>query len=324
MKAIRIKSFGGPEVLQVADVAEPVAGAGQVLIRVYAAGVNPVETYMRSGNYALLPALPFTPGGDTAGIVEAVGNGVTEFAIGDRVYTSGTVTGGYAELALAQLAQTHALPDEVSFAQGAALGVPYATAYRALFQRARAQAGEIVLVHGGTGAVGVGAVQLAVASGMKVIATGGTAAGRDELLQQGAAAVFDHHAPDHLQQIMAFTGGRGVDVVLEMLANVNLGHDLGILAAHGRVVVIGNRGTVEINPRDLMLHDGAILGMLLFNASEPDLRSIHAGLHAGLKTGFLRPVIAVELPLHDAPRAHELVLQSGHIGKVILLPQGAK
>lgn len=324
MKAIQVKSFGGPEVLQIADVADPVAGAGQVLVRVHAAGVNPVETYIRSGNYAMRPALPFTPGGDTAGIVEAVGDGVTEFAPGDRVYTSGTVTGGYAELAVARVAQTHALPEKVGFAQGAALGVPYATAYRALFQRARARAGETVLVHGATGAVGVGAVQLAAASGMTVIATGGTAAGRNELLQQGAAAAFDHHASDHLQQITAFTGGRGVDVVLEMLANVNLDHDLSILAAKGRIVVIGNRGSIEINPRTLMMHDGEILGMLLFNASEPELRGIHAGLHAGLKAGFLRPIIAVELPLAEAPRAHELVLQTGHIGKVVLVPRSAK
>src|SRR5262245_40840614 len=174
MKAIRVTQFGGPEVLRVEEVAEPRPGAGQVLVRVQAVGVNPVDTYIRSGAYARKPELPYTPGTDAAGTVAAVGEGVTTVSAGDRVYTSGTVTGAYAEIAVAEVSQVHPLPEKASFPQGAAVNVPYATAYRALFQRARGQAGETVLVHGASGGVGIASVQLAVAAGMTVYGTAGT------------------------------------------------------------------------------------------------------------------------------------------------------
>ncbi|MGH8148320.1 MAG: NADPH:quinone reductase, partial [Rhodanobacteraceae bacterium] len=230
MKAIRVKQFGEPEVLQLDTVPDPKPGKGQVVVRVHAAGVNPVETYVRSGKYAALPELPCTPGTDAAGVIEAVGPGVEGFRVGDRVYTAGTVSGSYAELALADAANVHRLPERTSFAQGAALGVPYATAYRALFQRAHARAGETLLVHGGTGGVGLAAIQLAVSAGLRVIATGGSDAGRKLAAEQGAEHVLDHHRDGYLQEVASLTGGQGVDVILEMLANVNLGHNLGVLA----------------------------------------------------------------------------------------------
>lgn len=320
MKAIRVERFGGPEVLRVATVADPEPGQDQVVVRVRAAGVNPVETYVRSGKYAALPELPYTPGTDAAGAIEAVGPGVDGFRTGDRVYTAGTVSGSYAELALADAANVHRLPERTSFAQGAALGVPYATAYRALFQRAQARAGETLLVHGGTGGVGLAAIQLAVAAGLRVIATGGSEAGRKLAADQGAEQVLDHHREGYLDELKQLTGGHGVDVILEMLANVNLGHDLGVLAHAGRVVVIGSRGTVEINPRDLMARGAAIFGMILWKTPAADAASIHAGLYGGLASGALHPVIAGELPLADAPRAHELVMQAGARGKYVLIP----
>ncbi|HEV3468282.1 MAG TPA: NADPH:quinone reductase [Pyrinomonadaceae bacterium] len=320
MKAIRVHEFGGPEVLRLEDLEDPRPGAGQVLVRVRAAGVNPVDTYIRSGAHAVKPALPYTPGLDAAGTVEAVGEGVTRVAAGDRVYTAGSVTGTYAELAVCEEAQVHRLPDRVTFGQGAGVNTPYATAYRALFQRARAVPGETVFVHGASGGVGTAAVQLARAAGLKVIGTGGTEEGRRLAASEGAHHVLDHRAGDYLEQLKELTGGRGADVILEMLANVNLGRDLDVLAKGGRVVVVGSRGPVEINPRAAMTRDASIHAMSLFNASPQELASIHAALGAGLEAGTLRPFVGRELPLAEAARAHEEVLRPGAYGKIVLVP----
>jgi len=320
MKAIRVHEFGGPEVLRLEELEDPRPGAGQVLVRVGAAGVNPVDTYIRGGVHAVRPALPYTPGLDGAGVVEAVGEGVTRVEAGARVYTAGSVSGTYAELAVCVEAQVHALPERVSFAQGAGVFTPYATAYRALFQRARALPGETVFVHGASGGVGTAAVQLARAAGLTVIGTGGTEEGRRLAAEQGAHHVLDHHAPDYLERLPELTGGRGADVILEMLANVNLNHDLNVVAQGGRVVVIGSRGPVEINPRAAMTRDASVHAMSLFNASPRELAGIHAALRAGLEAGTLRPVVGRELPLAEAARAHEEVLKPGAYGKIVLVP----
>ncbi len=318
MKAIRVHEFGGPEVMQLEDV--PDLTAGQVVVRVRAIGVNPVDTYIRAGLHAVKPPLPYTPGTDAAGVVESIGEGVTSVAPGESVYVAGTISGSYAGQALCSESQVHRLPPHLTFEQGAAVGIPYATAYRALFHRAGARAGEVALIHGATGGVGTAAVQLARAAGMTVIATGGTDKGRSNVAEQGAHHVLDHHAPDYLDQIMSLTGGKGVNVILEMLANVNLAKDLGVLARYGRVVVIGSRGKIEIDPRAAMTRDLSILGMTLFNTSDEDRASIHAALVAGLENGTLRPVVGKEMPLADAARAHELVLEPGAFGKIVLIP----
>ncbi len=171
MKAIVAHQFGGPEVMRLEDVADPRPGPGQLVVGVHAAGVNPADTYMRSGTYAIKPPLPYTPGMDAAGEVEAVGAGVTRLKPGDRVYTARTLSGAYAERALCAESQAHPLPKNVSYAQGAGVYVPYATAYRALFQLARAVAGETLLVHGASGGVGIAAVQLARAAGLRAAPT---------------------------------------------------------------------------------------------------------------------------------------------------------
>jgi NADPH:quinone reductase len=320
MKAIRVSEFGGPEVLKLQDVPDPKPDSGQVLVRVKAAGVNPVDTYIRAGAYARKPNLPYTPGSDAAGIVESVGPSVKQFKAGDRVYTNGAITGVLAELALCEEFRVHHLPAKLSFAQGAALGVPYGTAFRALFQRGRGKAGESVLVHGATGGVGTACVQFARATGMTVIGTGGTDKGRALVKEQGAHHVLDHRAKDYEKQLMEITGGRGVDLITEMLANVNLAKDLTMLAPGGRVVVIGNRGSIEINPRDAMGREADILGMTLFAATDDDLREIHAAIIAGLENGTLNPIVGTELPLAQASRAHELVLEPGSFGKIVLVP----
>jgi NADPH2:quinone reductase len=320
MKAIRVRAFGPPEVMRLEEVPDPSPGPGQVLVRLRAAGVNPVETYIRSGMYGRRPSLPYTPGNDAAGIVEAVGDGVRGVTAGDRVYTSETVTGAYAELALCDAARIHPLPGSVSYAQGAAIGVPYATAWRALFQRARAVPGETVLVHGASGGVGIAAVQIARAAGLRVFGTAGTTEGIALVRRDGAHAVFDHRSAGYTEEAVTATGGRGFDVILEMLANVNLARDLKALAMGGRVVVIGSRGAVEIDPRDTMMRDASIVGMSLFNTPEAEMTAIHAALGAGLANGTLRPVIGRELPLSAAPESHVAVMSPGARGKIVLLP----
>lgn len=320
MKAIRVENFGEPEVMKLVEVPRPQLGFGQVVVRIHAAGVNPVETYIRAGTYAKKPALPFTPGNDGAGVIEQLSDGVMEFKAGDRVYTSGSISGTYAEYALCEVAALHRLPEKVSFAEGAAVGTPYATAYRGLYHRAKAQPNETLLVHGASGGVGTAAVQLARARGVRIFGTAGTERGRELVRDQGAHEVFDHHAPDYLSRIMEATGGRGVDLILEMLANVNLDNDLSILAPRGRVVVIGNRGRVEIDARQTMSRDADIRGMILPNTPVAEMASIHAALVAGLENGTLRPVVGQELPLAEAAKAHRAVMESGSFGKIVLVP----
>jgi NADPH2:quinone reductase len=318
MKAIRVSEYGGPDVLKLAEVPVPEVGPNQVLVRNHAVGINPVDTYLRSNTDNRGPKLPYTPGSDAAGVIAAVGPGVTGVKAGDRVYVGGTLTGAYAEMALCEARQVHPLAAGVSFPQGAAVNVPYATAYHALFNRGHGQAGETVLVHGASGGVGIGAVQLARARGLTVIGTAGTERGRKLVLEQGAHHVLDHTKPNYLNAVMDLTAGRGADVILEMLANVNLPHDLGVVAMGGRIVVIGNRGTVEVNARMAMNRDAAILGMALFHASPAQLAAIHAALVEGLRNGTLRPVVGQEIPLADAAKAHQAVMEPGHYGKIVL------
>lgn len=320
MKAIVVHKFGGPEVLQFEEAPQPSPGAGQVVIRVKAAGVNPVDTYIRNGTYARVPELPYTPGTDCAGTVESVGAGVTRVKAGDRVYTGGSISGTYGEFTLVQESQSHLLPKNISYAQGAGVHVPYATAHRALFHFARAHGAETVLVHGASGGVGTAAVQLARAAGLTVFGTASSEKGRALAAAEGAHHVVDHRAPNYLEQLMTLTGGRGFDIILEMLANVNLGADLKLLAMRGRVIVIGSRGDVQISPRDTMGRDAAIYGMALWNATDEELHGIHAAIRAGMENGTLRPIVGKELPLTDAAQAHKQVMEPGAYGKIVLAP----
>jgi len=318
MKAIRVHEFGGPEALRLEEIADPQPGPGQVLVTVRAIGVNPVDTYIRSGGYGKRP-LPYTPGSDAAGTVDAVGEGVTTVQAGDRVYLAGTITGAYAEKALCKASQVRPLPPRLSFAQGAGVHVPYHTAYYGLYDRAKALPGECLLVHGASGGVGLAAVQIARAAGLMVFGTAGSEAGRRLVAGQGAHHVLDHTQEGYLDEIEALTGGKGVDVILEMLANVNLAKDLDFLARNGRVVVIGSRGPVEIDPRLTMVKNSSVLGMSLANATEGETARLHAAVGAGLANGTLTPIIAQEIPLADAPRAHQAIMAPGAHGKIVLV-----
>lgn len=324
MKAILARAFGGPEVLKLEDVPDPSASKGQVRVRIHAIGVNPYDTYMRAGGYAITPDLPYTPGADAAGVIDQVGDGVAGWGAGDRVYISGTATGkahgAYAAIAVCEAAQVHRLPARISFAQGAGLFVPYVTAWRALFGRANARAGDTVLVHGASGGVGIAATQFAVAAGLTVIGTAGTDEGLVVVTRQGARHAFNHRSAGYLDQITSATGGRGPDVILEMLANVNLDHDLTIVAPGGRIVVIGNRGRVEIDARKIMGKDCAVYGLALWGIPLDEVRRAHEAISAGLDSGTLNPVVGKEMPLADAAKAHVAVMAPGAHGKIVLIP----
>ena len=320
MKAICVHKFGPPEMMILENVSDLVAGPGQVVVTVKAAGVNPVDTYIRSGMYRPDLELPYTPGLDAAGVITAIGAGVKHRKIGQRVYVAWSLSGTYAEQVLCTEFQTHPLPDSVSFSQGAAIGVPYGAAFRALFQRAHALPGETILVHGASGGVGIAAVQLARNAGTQVIGTAGTEAGKLLVMAQGAHSVLNHREPGYLDKLRELTCNRCVDVILEMLANVNLDNDLSVLATGGRVVIIGSRGRVEIDPRNAMMREATILGMTLYNATARELDSMHAAFVAGLETGTLRPVVSMELPLAEAANAHHLVMETSTLGKIVLIP----
>jgi NADPH:quinone reductase len=320
MKAIRVHQFGGPEVLKLEETPTPKPDVGQVLVRVHAAGVNPYDTYMRAGTYAIKPHLPYTPGSDAAGTIETIGSDVKKVKPGDRVYIAQTLTGAYAEYALALEDQVHRLPQNISFEQGAGVWVPYGTAYHAIHHFSKARAGETVLVHGASGGVGTASLQITRAMGLTVFGTASTDKGLELVKREGAHETFNHSKAGYQDQIMKATGARGVDVILEMLANVNLGGDLKMLAQHGRVVVIGSRGDVTITPRDIMSRRASVLAFTLWAVQPAEVAEIHAGLIAGMENGTLRPVVGKRLPLAEAARAHKEVLEPGAAGKIVLVP----
>jgi NADPH:quinone reductase len=321
MKAIQVHKFGEPEVMQLLDVDVPEPGEEDVLVHVEAIGVNPVDTYIRAGNYPVLPQPPFIPGKDVGGKVVKVGEGVKKWKVGDRVYSAGTLTGAYAEYTVCHQSQVFSLPDNMNFVQGAAMGVPGAAAWRALFTRARAIRGERLLVHGASGSVGMIAIQLAVSAGLEVHGTAGTDQGLLKIRKAGAKKAYNHGNPDYQEEIARDLGDRGYDIILEMLANINLVSDLTLLGIRGRVVIIGSRGEITIDPRATMAKETEILGMSLFNSTEEEMKEAQVGLYQQMNAGRLVPEIAMTLPLTDAAQAHRRILESGNCGKIILLPR---
>ena len=324
MKAIQAHRFGGPDELQLDDIEDPTPAAGEVAIDIVAAGVNPADTYMLGGAYAIVPELPYTPGGDAAGVVSAIGDGVTQFKTGDRVF-AGTalgfnMTGCYAEKVVRPVGDVVALPDNVDFAAGAALGVPYATAHYGLFARGASVAGETVFIHGASGAVGTAAIQLAKRAGMKVIGSAGSERGMKLVLDEGADHAVDHTSGDYIDRVRELTDGNGPPIILEMLANVNLATDLELVAKYGRVIIIGNRGAVTINPRMTMMKELDVRGLALFNASREEMERVVGDLLEGLSDGSLRPVIGRQIPLADAQQSHRAVMEPGAFGKIVLTP----
>ncbi|MGW6301170.1 NADPH:quinone reductase [Peribacillus butanolivorans] len=324
MKAIQVTQFGGPEKLVYTDVEEVVAGKGKVCVRLYAAGVNPSDAYTLTGTYAFyIPQLPYTPGLDGAGIVEAVGEEVTNVRVGDRVFIASLMrsnsTGTFAQKIVCDEALVHLLPDHVSFEQGAALGVPAMTAYRALFQRACLKPGQTVLIHGASGGVGLQAVQMAKSHGAKVIGTASKPEGKKMVQQAGADVVIDHVTEATIEDVLALTNGDGPDVIIEFLANINLETDLKLIASFGKIVIIGNRGSVEINPRLAMQKECDIFATALWNAPQDEYdQSIH-GVRGMLISGALRPIIGTTLPLQQVAQGFEQLVKGIGNGKLVLI-----
>ena len=318
MKAIVVREFGEPDVLKLEETPDLDPNENQVLVKIKAAGVNPVDTYIRTGTHAQKPALPYTPGKDAAGTVEKTGANVLEFKAGDRVLTTGTLSGAYAEFCLCEQNQLIKLPENVSFEQGAGVFVPYATSYRALFQKTKAKSSETVLIHGASGGVGIAAIQWAKNAGLTVIGTASSEKGKDLVIEQGADFVFDHSKENYLSEIKDATGGKGVEVILEMLANENLTKDFEVLKMFGRIAIIGNRGSLDFNPRLAMSKDASLFGMSLFNAPEDDMREIYEAIYNGLSEGFLTPVVGKSFELKDADKAHRAVIEEKAFGKIVL------
>ena len=316
MKAIIVQDYGEPDVLQLETVADPTPQAGEVVVRLRAAGVNPVETYQRAGTPPYNGPLPFTPGSDGAGEIVALGAGVDGWTMGDRVYIyAPRGNGTYAEMIACKSEQVYRLPGNVSFEAGAAMGVPYATAHRALFGKAGAKSGEVVFIHGASGGVGTAAIQLANRAGLSVA---GSASDEDFIERVGAKYTFNHNVEGYMSDALGATCGRGFDIVLEMLANENLGADAEVVAPFGRVVIVGNRGQVTVNPRDWMMRDLTVMGMTLFNVSPAQLQEIHADLVEGLASGKLAPIIGETFALADAGKAQIAVMSGDSHGKIVL------
>ena len=317
MKAVIVEQYGGPEVLKYREIEKPELQPGTVLVKLLAAGINPVDTYLRSGTQGYAPPLPWTPGMDGAGTVEAIGDGLESMdipALGSRVYTAGSITGTYAEYALCHPSRIFPLPEELDFFQGASLGAPYFTAARALFTLGKLKQGETVLIHGASGGVGIAALQLAADRACRLFGTAGSDEGRD-LVEGLNAMCFDHRKKEHYDAVRK---QGGVDLIVEMLANINLDDDLGILNVGGRVMVVGSRGRVEIAPRDLMSTESMVAGVKILNASD-DERRYYAGLVAeGAKIGRVCPIVDRVFPLAEAAAAHRQLMDAPHKGSLVL------
>jgi NADPH:quinone reductase len=325
VKAIRAHSFGGPEVLQLETVDDPVPGLGEVVVEVRAAGVNPADTYMRSGTYAIRPQLPYTPGGDAGGVICAKGPDVTHHKVGDRVFVgtalSFDLTGCYAEKVKRRASEVLPLAEGISFAQAATFGVSYPTAHYALFERGGAKAGETVFIHGASGSVGSSAIQLAKRAGLRVVGSAGTAKGLELVRAEGVDHAVNHTEAGYMNDVRRVTGGNGPELILEMLANVNLAADMDLAAKYGRIIVIGNRGEITVNPRVAMMKELDIRGIALWNATAAQIEPIMRDILAGVADGSLRPVVSREMRLSEAAAAHLAVLEHGIGGKIVLIPE---
>ncbi|XP_056010918.1 quinone oxidoreductase-like isoform X2 [Ostrea edulis] len=319
MRAVRVTEFGGPKVLKVdKNVPVPKSSNDQILIKVHAAGINPVDTYIRSGTYAVKPTLPYTPGKDVAGVVEEVGSNVSNLKKGDRVYSMAATSGGYAEYCTAASSDTKLLHSNLTYEEGAGIGVPYYTAYRALVIIGGAKAGDTVLVHGASGAVGLACAQIAHFRGLRVLGTAGSQAGLDLIARNGCDAVFCHREEGYATKIMEATENVGPQIIIEMLANVNLERDLTMIAKKGRIVVVGNRGSTEITPRLAMQKECIVTGMLLFNATQGEMDEIDAAVAGGMRDGWIKPHIGKVYSLEEAPNAHEDIINNkGTQGRLI-------
>lgn len=325
MKAIRISQFGTSENLVVEQTEISAPAEDEVRITLYAAGVNPSDVYTSTGTYAIKPNLPYTPGLDGAGIVEQVGEKVTNVKAGDRVFIAslpnGNTTGTLAQQIVCESRFVHPMPENISFEQGAALGIPALTAYRALVGSAKVTSGQTVFIHGASGAVGLQAVQIAKALDANVIGTASRDSGKQLVKEAGADIVLDHIKEETIDKVLNATNGKGPDVIIEFLANENLQTDLQMIAKHGVIVIVGNRGEIEINPRLIMQKECNVRGLVLFNVSAEEHQELIYGVARLLGTEQLKPVIGYSYPLDQAGEAFDAVINGKHNGKIVVKTQ---
>ncbi len=319
MRAVQVHQFGTPEVLKVEEIPAPTPNPGQVLIRVHAAGVSPLDTYVREQSHgAPTPFLAYIPGFEAAGVIEVVGEGVTKFKTGDRVYVN-TFLGAYAEFIVHDAESVYPLPSNTSFAQATAAVNSYPTAYYALFNLAKAKPGETVFVHGASGAVGSAAVQIARAYGLKVVGSAGSQQGLELIEKEGAHFTVNHREPGYLDKALEFTDGKGFDVILEMNATKKLADDVNLIAPFARIIIIGGTdGAVNLDPTPLLWKGASIIGLYIGLATPQESARIHAAIYAGLENGTLRPAVAQEFALSEVAKSHETVRLANSSGKVVL------
>lgn len=326
MKAIQINEFGGPEVLKTVEIDEPYPNEDEVKVKVFVTGLNPSEAYTITGTYGYnVPNLPYVPGYDATGVIEEVGSSVNHFKKGDRVFLSAFSaernTGTYAEKVVTDAKNVFRLPDNISFKEGAALGIPVFTAYKAIFLKANVRAGETVLVHGASGSVGSMAVQMAKAIGATVIGTSSTEEGRQTILDLGADHAMDHISEDNKEEVLNITNEQGPDVIIEMLANANLETDMQVIVKYGRIIIVGSRDTIEVNPRNLMTSEAIVTGMTFTYPTQKEMKEMQYGVNALLEIGAIRSLIGNEFTLDEPVEAHKSLMESSGNGRTIFVVQ---
>ncbi len=321
MKAMCAHQFGGPEQLRLEDAPDPQVEQGQIQIRVRAAGINPADLVRLSGRLQPLK-LPYIPGTDVCGEVEAIGAGVTNVKEGERVFGR-ALSGGYAEKTCLLASEAIPLPANLSFAEGAAIPIPFYTAYRALHHKAGLKAGETALISAGGGGVGVAAIQLAKVAGARVITTVGSKEKAERTKELGADVALNYREQDFAAEVQKLTDGKGVEVIIENVAADNLAKDFVVLARDGRIVLIGT-GTgkspeATFSVFSALMKDANLYGMSLINASPviPEMAQILTGLFA---QGKLKAVVSQSYPLSEAPQAMGDLLASKVFGKLVLTP----
>ena len=330
MKGILVEKFGDKKELKVKrDIPVPFENyedlkPNEVVVKVIASGINPIDTYIRSGMYAMLPSLPYIPGMDAAGYIEAVGSQVCskKLSVGSRVFITGPGknSGTYAEYTRTNQNYVFPLDDRLSFSQGASIGIPYFTAYRALMHCAKLTKDKDVLIHGASGAVGLAATQFASFIGAKVHGTAGTEEGMKVVLENGAHHVLNHHEEGYEVKLKDITNGIGFDIIIENLANVNLERDLQMIKKNARIIIVGSRGPITINPRHLMGPEASIKGVSLWNATDDEYQQMGESINDGINSGWLNPMIDKEYSIENAPIAHHDIINSkGAKGNLVLV-----
>ena len=323
MIAIEIETFGGPEVLRAVERPDPAPGAGEVLIDVAAAGVNRPDTMQRRGRYPPPPGASDLPGLEVAGTVAALGEGVTNWAVGDRVCAL-VAGGGYASRCVAPAPQCLPAPAALDLIGAAALPETFFTVWTNVFERGRLRAGETALVHGGSSGIGTTAIQLAVARGARVYVTAGSDEKCRACERLGAALAINYKAADFVDVVREATGDRGVDLVLDMVGGDYFPRNLSVLAVEGRLVQIALLGgsTSAVDLRQVLLRRLTVTGSTLRPRSVEQKGAIAAALRREvwplLEAGTVKPVIYRTFPLADAAGAHRLMESSEHVGKIVL------